>query len=128
MEKTEMIKNVRAMMDFADKKMKGVVKEDITYQLEWSPYHYIKFAFYPNKQGSCIEFGSHGGTYTRLFANITTRHGGWCGGEEVCSYEQTNRFVLRDDMMRAAMLQWGAIKDCISRAVEKENAIDNFTL
>ena len=70
MEKETMIANVRKMMQYADEKMKGVVNEDVCLTLERDPYHYIKFAFYPNKQGSCIEFGSWGGTYERMFADV----------------------------------------------------------
>lgn len=122
-----MINNVRDMMKYADEKMKGIVKEDIELELEWSPYHYIKFAFYP-RQGSCIEFGSHGGTYTRMFTDKVTDYGGCVGGEDVYTYENAPSYATREDMMRAGMLNWKQIKNCISSAVEKENAIDNFVL
>ena len=96
--------------------------------LERSPYHYIKFAFYPDKQGSCIEFGSWGGTYDRMFADVSTEHGGWCGGEKVYTYEKVPSYVTRDDMMRLAMIKWQDIKNAIEVSVAKEDAINNFIL
>ena len=128
MEKETMIANVCKMMQYADEKMKGVVEEDVCLTLESSPYHYIKFAFYPNKQGSCIEFGSWGGTYERMFADVATEYGGWCGGEKVYTYEKVHPCVTRRDMMRLAMIKWQDIKNAIEVAVEKEDAINNFVL
>ena len=128
MEKETMIANVRKMMQYADEKMKGVVKEDVYLTLERSPYHYIKFAFYPNKQGSCIEFGSWGGTYDRMFADVATEYGGWCGGEKVYTYEKVHSYVTRSDMMRLALIRWQDIKNAIGVAVAKEDAINNFVL
>ena len=83
MEKETMIANVRKMMQYADEKMKGVVEEDVFLMLECDSYHYIKFAFYPNEQGSCIEFGPWGVSYDRMFADVATEYGGWCGNERV---------------------------------------------
>ena len=123
-----MIANVRKMMQYADEKMKGVVMEDVCLTLEDSPYHYIKFAFYPNKQGSCIEFGSWGGTYIRMFADEATEYGGWCGGETVYSYEKVYPHITRSDMMRLAMIRWQDIKNAIEVAIAKEDAINNFVL
>ena len=123
-----MIANVRKMMKCADEKMKGVVEEEVCLMLERSPYHYIKFAFYPDKQGSCIEFGSWCGTYERMFADIATEYGGWCGGERVYKYEKVPSYVTRSDMMRLAMIKWQDIKNAIEVAVAKEEAINNFVL
>ena len=128
MEKETMIANVRKMMQYADEKMKGVVKEDVCLTLESSPYHYIKFAFYPYKQGSCIEFGSWCGTYDRMFADEATEYGGWCGGETVYAYEKVPSYVARSDMMRLAIIKWQDIKNAIEVAVAKEDAINNFVL
>ena len=128
MEIETMIANVRKMMQYADEKMKGVVKEDVCLTLERSSYHYIKFAFYPNKQGSCIEFGSWGGTNDRMFADVAPEYGGWCGGEKVYTYEKVPCYVTRSDMMRLAMIKWQDIKNAIEVAVAKEDAINNFVL
>ena len=128
MEKETMIANVRKMMKCADEKMKGVVEEEVCLMLERSPYHYIKFAFYPDKQGSCIEFGSWGGSYGRMFADVATEYGGWCGDERVYSYEKVPSYVTRNDMMRLAMIKWQDIKNAIEVSVAKEDAIDNFIL
>ena len=116
------------MMKCADEKMKGVVEEEVCLMLERSPYHYIKFAFYPDKQGSCIEFGSWGGTYDRMFADVATEYGGWCGGEKVYTYEKVPSYVTRSDMMRLAIIKWIGIKNAIEVAVAKEDAINNFVL
>ena len=128
MEKETMIANVRKMMQYADEKMKGVVEEEVCLMLERDPYHYIKFAFYPDKQGSCIEFGSWGGTYDRMFADVATEYGGGCGGETVYSYEKVYPHITRSDMMRLAMIKWQDIKNAIEVAVAKEDAINNFVL
>ena len=128
MEKTTMIENIRKMMQYADEQMKGFIKEDVNLMLERSPYHYIKFAFYPHKQGSCIEFGSWGGAYDRMFANVATEYGGWCGAERVYKYPEVHPCVIRSDMMRVAMLKWQEIKNAIATAVKKEDIINNFTL
>lgn len=123
-----MIKNVRAMMAFADEQMIGVVKEEVTLRLKSDAYHYIDFKFYPPSKGACIEFGSWGNTYTRLYANKTEDYGGWVGGSKIRTYEESPAYILRDDMMRLAMLKWSNIKDSIARAIQTENAINNFTL
>ena len=128
MEKETMIANVRKMMQYADEKMKGVVKEDVCLMIECDSYHYIKFAFYPYKQGSCIEFGSWGGTYERMFADVAAVHGGWCGGEKVYTYEKVPSYVTRINMMRLAMIKWQNIKNAIEVAVAKEYAINNFVI
>ena len=128
MEKETMIANVRKMMQYADEKMKGVVNEDVCLMIECDSYHYIKFAFYPYKQGSCIEFGSLDGTYERMFADVAAVHGGWCGGEKVYTYEKVPSYVTRSDMMRLAMIKWQDIKNAIEVAVAKEDAINNFVL
>ena len=128
MEKETMIANVRKMMQYADEKMKDVVKEDVCLTIERSPYHYIKFAFYPNKQGPCIGFGPWGGPYDRRFADVGTDYGGWCGGEKVYTYEKVPSYVTRSDMMRLAMIKWQDIKNAIEVAVAKEDAINNFVL
>lgn len=127
MEKETMIKNVRDMMRYADDKMKGIVKEDVEFEIEHSAYHYVKFAFYQT-QGSCIEIGSHGKSYSRLFADMVTDYGGWCGGENVFTYDNAPSYAVRENAMRASMLSWGEIKKRIALAVEKENLIDNFVL
>lgn len=127
MEKAEMIKNVRAMMEFADKQMKGVVKEEFELLLERTAYHYIKFLFRP-KQGACIAFGDWSRSYERMFADFTTYYGGWCGEEDIFNYDNTPNHITRDDMMRLAMLRWNDIKEAIQQAIDKEKAIDNFTL
>lgn len=118
MEKETMIANVRKMMQYADEKMKGVIKEDVCIMLERDFYHYIKFAFYPEKQGSCIEFGFFGGTYCRMFAYVATEYGGCCG-EKVYTYEKVPSYVTRIDMMRLAMIKWQDIKNYIEVAVAK---------
>ena len=128
MEKETMIANVRKMMQYADEKMKGVVNEDVCLMIECDSYHYIKFAFYPNEQGSCIEFGSWGGTYDRMFADVATEYGGRCGGEKVYTYEKVPSYVTRINMMRLAMIKWQNIKNAIEVAVAKEDAINNFVL
>lgn len=128
MEKETMIANVRKMMQYADEKMKGVVEEEVFLNLECDSYHYIKFAFYPNNQGSCIEFGTWSGTYDRMFADVATEYGGWCGDERVYSYEKVPQYVTRSDMMRLSMIKWKDIKNAIEVAVAKEDAINNFVL
>lgn len=128
MEKETMIANVRKMMKYADEKMKGVVNEDVCITLERDSHFYIKFAFYPNEQGSCIEFGSWCGSYGRMFADVATEYGGWCGCERVYSYEKVPSYVTRSDMMRLAMIKWQDIKNAIEVAVAKEGAINNFVL
>ena len=128
MEKETMIANVRKMMQYADEKMKGVVNEDVCLTLERDSHYYTKFAFYPNEQGSCIEFGSWCGSYDRMFADVATEYGGWCGCERVYSYEKVPSYVTRSDMMRLAMIKWKYIKNAIEVAVAKEDAINNFVL
>lgn len=128
MEKETMIANVRKMMQYADEKMKGVVEEEVCLNLECDSYPYIKFAFYPNKQGACIEFVPWGGSYDRMFAYVATEYGGWYGDERVYSYEKVPSYVTRSDMMRLAMIKWQDIKNAIEVAVAKEDAINNFVL
>ena len=131
MEKEEMIKNIRNMMRYADDKMKSVVKEEVKLMLERDAFSYIMFHFIPKSSrawGACIEFGSWGGTYNRLYADQTEEYGGWCGASRVESYENTPQHVTRDDMMRMGMIMWGKIKERIEEALAKELAIDNFEL
>lgn len=134
----KLVKNAIAMCEYANKKMMGVVKTDIVVNTEWSPYHHCDFKFFP-KKGACIEFGCHGGTYQRIFADKVTEYGGWCGDENVYTkVEGSIMFVdgkrakvapdhlFREDMIRAAMIKWEQVKTAISNAVANEKFIDEF--